>query len=143
MIIVYTSRSRTPSFKTWKRVAIALQLITAASMWTAKAPILILYIRLFSIDKVLKIICYLTLTITAILSTVFAILPLAVRNSGSEYVWMYYWSIESSLAGVVIGAIAVTTDVVILVLPQRSIYKMQLPLHKKVGLVVVFFTGIM
>jgi hypothetical protein len=56
---------------------------------------------------------------------------------------MYNWALKSSLTGVVTGAIAVTTDVVILLLPQRAIYKMQLPLHKKVGLFVVFFTGIL
>ncbi|KAI0843639.1 hypothetical protein F5Y06DRAFT_291558 [Hypoxylon sp. FL0890] len=45
-------------------------------------------------------------------------------------------------AGVANGATAVITDVIIIVLPLPIIAGLRLPLHKKIGLAIIFLTGI-
>lgn len=50
--------------------------------------------------------------------------------------------IEQGLSrGLLNGAVALASDVVIFVLPLPVIAKLQLPLRRKVGLGLVFFTG--
>jgi hypothetical protein len=119
-------------------------------MWTSKAPILLLFIRLFGIDKSLRITCYAILVLTALAYLVDAIVPgalcppkqveftdvMALMNLAS-------CSKRSSEAGVASGTISLVTDLIILVLPLPFIAKMHLAFHKKVGLMAVFLMGIL
>lgn len=50
---------------------------------------------------------------------------------------------KSSQSGVALGAVSVATDVLALCLPIRVIMRMQLALAKKVGLVIVFLSGVL
>lgn len=115
-------------------------------MWSAKAPILLLYIRIFNIEKWLRITSYCILVATFIIlmttSTVSAVLCAPGIHEITP-LFLADCATKGSQFGIAIAAVAVVTDIIIFVLPLPIIFRMQLPLHKKIGLVAVFFTGIL
>jgi hypothetical protein len=119
-------------------------------MWTSKAPILLLFVRLFGVDKRLRFTCYAILVITAIAYLLDAIIPGALcppkkveLTDVMALMKLESCSKRSSEAGVASGTISLVTDLIILVLPLPYIAKMHLAFHKKVGLMAVFLMGIL
>ena len=117
-------------------------------MWTSKAPIVLLYVRIFRVEGWLRRLGYGLLALTAlayILGATVSICPVKDLNPMDPTSMLYLGKCadKSSKAGVAVGAISVLTDVIILLLPIRSIVRMQLPLRKKVGVLCVFLTGIL
>src|SRR5947199_7965024 len=116
-------------------------------MWTSKAPILLLYIHLFRIDKRLRIACYTLLASTCLgyaLGAGLAACPLRDLDSTDPASSLYLAKCakKSSQGGVAFGSMSVITDLVILIMPIPFIMRMQLACHKKIGLLVVFLSGI-
>jgi hypothetical protein len=115
-------------------------------MWSAKAPILLLYIRLFSIEKWLRITSYFILVATFIIlmatSTVSAVLCAPGIHEITP-LFLADCATKNSRFGIAMAVVAVVTDIIIIILPLPIVARMQLPLHKKIGLIAVFFTGIL
>ncbi|KAI1747226.1 hypothetical protein F4782DRAFT_522078 [Xylaria castorea] len=119
--------------------------VAASTTWVAKAPILFLYIQIFGVKAWLRIVSYMTLA--------FTFLWLLGWN-----IWLLYESVprgvitpmflansahSGSVAGVASGAVGLAADIVIFVIPIPVIWKLNLPRAKKIGLFVVFLTGLL
>ncbi|KAI0423439.1 hypothetical protein F5Y09DRAFT_327349 [Xylaria sp. FL1042] len=119
--------------------------VAASSTWVAKAPILFLYIQIFGVKAWLRIVSYITLA--------FTFLWLLGWN-----IWLLYESVprglitptfladsahSGSVAGVASGAVGLAADIVIFLIPIPVIWKLHLPRAKKIGLFVVFLTGLL
>ncbi|KAF2472306.1 uncharacterized protein BDR25DRAFT_221038 [Lindgomyces ingoldianus] len=107
-LLVKAFTSLATSLKTAQQLNIAIDLVVSSSMWASKAPILLLYTRIFGVER-----------------------------------WLRRTSYAASASGVALGVISVITDLIIFFLPISSILKMQLPFAKKLGLLIVFMTGIL
>ncbi|KAI1204699.1 uncharacterized protein F4807DRAFT_445900 [Annulohypoxylon truncatum] len=122
----------------------ASTLIAAAATWTAKSPILFVYIQLFGIKQWLRVISYGVLIVTFLFllswnSYVAAICNPTGRDNLTEMV-LKCTSVTAT-GGVIVGVIGVVTDIIILVLPLPIILRLNLPLRKRVGIIGVFLTG--
>ncbi|EHK99467.1 hypothetical protein M7I_4624 [Glarea lozoyensis 74030] len=94
----------TSSLKYMAELATAIDFISGFAIWSSKAPILLLYIRLFGVKNWLKV--------------------------------------SSTKIGVTLGTTSVVADLIILVLPIPVILKLQMAGPKKIGLFIVFLTGV-
>jgi hypothetical protein len=119
-------------------------------MWTSKAPILLLFIRLFGVSKPLRFTCYAILFFTAVAYLLGAAIPSALCTPKAvdftdpmALMNLALCSKRSSQAGVALGVVSLTTDLIILVIPLPFITKMHLPFDKKIGLIAVFLVGIL
>lgn len=115
-------------------------------MWSSKAPILLLYVRLFGVKQWMRTICYLTLAITTIFFLVGPAVACAkcdLRGKPPSQEFLLACSNTTSVAGVVLGITAVITDAIVFVLPLPVIYQLKLAPQKKLGLLLVFMTGIL
>ena len=120
--------------------------MSASATWTAKAPILFLYIQLFGIKRRLKGPCYVTLVFTFLYLlgwNIWLLVKNVPREDGITTGFLMDSTYSGSVAGVASGALGVATDVVIFVLPLPVIAGLHLPLRQKIGLFIVFFTGLL
>lgn len=119
-------------------------LISGPAVSTPKLAILALYIRLFNPERWLRMTCW----IVAIITFLFywsTIPTAAVQCSPQGGIWVTRAECGTSmtLLGVVMGAFGVAIDILLIILPLPVLYKLNLPNKKKVGLTVVFLTGIL
>jgi hypothetical protein len=92
--------------------------------------------------------CYSVLTITALYFLLGVTVPICPpRNLNpmdpADLVHLANCSKKSSQWGVASGTVSVATDILILCLPIQVIKNMRLPLTKKVGLMIVFLSGVL
>lgn len=115
-------------------------------MYFSKAPLLLLYIRLFGIETWLRMTCYVTLAATAVLHLVCAIYAsIGCIPADGKYESTFVLNCaEATHIPVLLRCFAaIATDVVALVLPLVVVAKLHLPTSRKIGLVLVFTTGIL
>jgi hypothetical protein len=116
-----------------------------AITWFSKAPILVLYTRLFGVKKWMRITCFASLVVSAVI--VFAATIYAGVKCDPKGTWTPEYAAEcgydGALAGVIIGFVGLTVDVLCFVLPLPILYKLQLPLKRRIGIMFVFATGIL
>ncbi|KAI4866585.1 hypothetical protein F4820DRAFT_416560 [Hypoxylon rubiginosum] len=125
--------------------SLVLTLLAGFAMYFSKTPLLILYIRLFGIKSWLRVTCYATLTLSFILflTSVSVAGTACSRSDEAPDPTILTKCIKTSiLVGVMNGSTAVVTDIIIIILPLPIIAKLALPLHKKIGLAILFLTGI-
>ncbi|KAI3319098.1 hypothetical protein HD806DRAFT_548668 [Xylariaceae sp. AK1471] len=135
----------TPSVYQLGQLATASNFISGASTWTAKAPILFFYIRIFGIKKWLRVISYVVLVVSfAVILAVDAYVGAQcnpnVHVLGPNY--LAGCANAGSLAGIITSFFSTFTDAIIFILPIPVVLSLQLPLHKKIGLSIVFLNGI-
>lgn len=116
-------------------------------MWTAKVPILVLLIRLFGVNRWLRIIAILTIVLTGL-----AILAGETYNAhicmppksdaGFTQDDLSRCTAIASKMGIALSSIGISTDIIIFLLPLPVIAKLQLVNEKKIGLAVVFLAGL-
>jgi hypothetical protein len=128
-------------------LATAIDFISGFAIWTSKAPILLLYIRLFGVKKWLKVASYVTLICTFVVFFVGMVYVGVACDPGSKPKPLDAKFIQSCISkstktGVTLGTTSVIADVMILVLPIPVILKLQMATPKKIGLFIVFLTGI-
>ncbi|KAK7926712.1 CFEM domain-containing protein [Apiospora marii] len=114
-------------------------------MYFAKAPLLLLYIRLFGIELWLRVACYVTLAATAVLHLVCAIYASVgcIPADGKYESAFVLKCVAATQIPVLLRCFAaIATDVVALVLPLMIVAGLHLPMSRKIGLVLVFTTGI-
>lgn len=115
-------------------------------MYFSKTPLLILYIRLFGIKSWLRVTCYATLALSFVLFlTSLSVVGTACSHSeeAPDPMLLAKCIKTKMLVGVMNGSTAVVTDIIVVILPLPTIAKLALPLHKKIGLAVLFLSGIL
>lgn len=128
------------------KAAIAVPALASFSMWTSKVPVLVLYVRLFGIKKWLRYTCYAILLVTGIGFLGAWILCLANCRPNDLPLTPAKWRVcgtTNVTSGVIQGAVASAADVAIFLVPLIPIYHLKLSKKKKIGLFVVFLSGIL
>ena len=123
-----------------------MNFIVGPTLWSSKAVMLTLYVRLFGPKKWLRYVCYATLSISflfywaqSILTGVFC----APRHGGPWGFDVLQNCAHTAVMAPIQGAVGVAADLLILVLPLPIIYGLHLPKLKKIGLSIVFLMGIL
>ncbi|KAL8950865.1 MAG: hypothetical protein Q9222_003119 [Ikaeria aurantiellina] len=129
----------------WIQRKFAINLVVGPALWSSKAAILALYLRLFGTLKWIRYTSYFTLIITFLfywantpLAGVYCT-PRSQEGWGTEVLRR---CAALSVMGPIQGAIGVAADLFILLLPLPIVLKLQLPRGKKAGLLVLFMMGI-
>lgn len=120
--------------------------LAAIAMWCSKAPILFLYISLFGVRRWLRITSYITLVVFAaaiIVAAAIASAPCDPHHQEVDILTLLHCTEVSSKVGVGLGVLSVTADVIIIILPIPVIVTLNLPQSKKLGLLVMFMSGIL
>lgn len=115
-------------------------------MWCSKAPILLLYIAIFGIRVMLRISSYIVLVLLGIATLVAAAGTSAAcdpRGGGITAEFILQCHQMGSKYGVALGFVSVFVDVIIIILPIPAVWQLNLPKHKKVGLSIMFMSGIL
>ncbi|KAK4220948.1 hypothetical protein QBC38DRAFT_524178 [Podospora fimiseda] len=142
MVVDYAAPGVTIFYVT--QIAFAVILVQGYSLWSAKIPILMLYVRLFGVNNKLRYTAYsLILANTIILGsgTTFSAANCGPKRS-IDVVVLAKCADRSALSGVVQASFTVVIDLIILILPLPTLASLRLPKGRKVGLFVVFLTGI-
>ncbi|KAI0877817.1 hypothetical protein GGS24DRAFT_497531 [Hypoxylon argillaceum] len=127
------------------QLAVAISIFTPLALWTCKAPILFLYIRLFGIKKWLRVTSYATLTIMALVyvSGIIAIPPACTpRTKDLSEAFIDGCQGRTRMINVYLGSVSVLADVIILVLPMPVVFGLKLLVRSRVGLIFLFLSGL-
>ncbi|KAI1419876.1 hypothetical protein F5Y12DRAFT_788714 [Xylaria sp. FL1777] len=127
------------------QLAVAISVFTPLTLWTCKAPILFLYLRVFGIKRWLRITSYVTLVLTAAvyISGIVAIPPACTPHSRTlSEEFINNCQIRTRLISVFLGNFSVLADIVILVLPLPIVFGLKLLIKSKVGLAFLFLSGL-
>ncbi|KAI1279494.1 hypothetical protein F5Y07DRAFT_44292 [Xylaria sp. FL0933] len=127
------------------QLAVAISVVTPLALWTCKAPILFLYLRLFGIKKWLRIISYVTLALTAAvyISGIVAIPPACTPHSSDlSEAFVDNCQTRTRMINVYLGSFSVLADVIILVLPLPVVFGLKLLVRSRVGLAFLFLSGL-
>ncbi|KAK5630592.1 hypothetical protein RRF57_006307 [Xylaria bambusicola] len=127
------------------QLAVAISVLTPLALWTCKAPILFLYLRLFGIKKWLRVLSYVTLALTAAvyIAAIVAIPPVCTPHTMHlSEAFITGCQTRTRITNVVTGSFSVLADVVILVLPLPVIFGLNLLVRSKVGLLFLFLSGL-
>lgn len=115
-------------------------------MMGAKIPIIILYIKLFGVMIWLRVAAYTTLAVLVIAFVTGAAVVSGIcdaHGGPTTAEFLMKCSEASSNSGVALGITSVLVDAALFVMPLPVILRMKLPRHKKIGLGIVFATGIL
>ncbi|KAI1445751.1 hypothetical protein F5Y02DRAFT_100098 [Annulohypoxylon stygium] len=123
-----------------------LTTLSACTMYLSKTPLLILSARVFGVKKWLRITSYATLVTSFIVflaTTAVVDATCSQKVVTDEDIFLLGDCLKITVSvGVVNGSTAVVTDIIIILLPLPVIAGLNLPFHKKIGIAVVFLTGI-
>ncbi|KAI0435911.1 hypothetical protein F4803DRAFT_544022 [Xylaria telfairii] len=117
----------------------------SATTWFTKAPILFLYIRLFGVKRWLRLTAHITLVLSAIvliITTAYAASRCDPKGSWTPQL-SANCNTAGSTTGVAIGILGLIMDLIIFILPLPIISRLHLPWAKKIGLCIVFATGLL
>jgi len=130
------------------RLATAINFIAGFSMWSAKLPILLLYVRLFGmVTPWLRITAYAIAAVTFFFFLV-GMSAMAAKCTPPSSMLLLTPDFfpecldRGTFTGVLLGFVAVVTDLIIILLPLPVLSQLRLPPGKKVGVMVIFLTGI-
>jgi hypothetical protein len=127
--------------------AYVLNLFVGPALWASKAAIVALYIRLFAVERWLRITSY--ITVVVLFLAYWSIIPVASvfctpKNGGPwDATVLARCGEHLRFEGPFQGAIAIAADIFILCLPLPILWKLNLPTRKKISLGVVFLVGIL
>ncbi|KYK61251.1 hypothetical protein DCS_02393 [Drechmeria coniospora] len=123
---------------------VIIRLIIAFMLWTTKAPILVVYVKLFGVKKWIVHSCYAGLALSGA-AYMCAMAPTFLRcHPGTDDTTMLHLGhcvTGTTLTGVISGFVALVQDMVILVLPMPCIYNLHLAPGKKLAVGAVFCSG--
>ncbi|KAI0550448.1 hypothetical protein F4679DRAFT_202930 [Xylaria curta] len=127
------------------QLAVAIAIATPLALWTCKAPILFLYIRLFGIKKWLRITSYITLALMAAvyISGIIATPPACAPHTHDlTEDFINGCQNRTRMINVYLGSVSVLADVVILILPLPVIFGLKLLVKSRIGLIFLFLSGL-
>ncbi|KAJ2989220.1 hypothetical protein NUW58_g3583 [Xylaria curta] len=131
---------------TTPQVFTALLWVNPAGLYFGKVPLLIMVLRIFETSKWVRINSYIVLIVPVILFTGGAIYATTYCSTVGKIVTIDYVAgcLRTGLAlGVWNGAVAIASDVIILAIPVPVVFKLNIPNNKKIGLLLLFLTGIL
>ena len=152
LLSIHTSQvrqSQLPSFIS-PRTSHALQLnssngiVYAFTIACAKVSILLLYLRIFKINRGLRWAIYFGIVITITYYTAFMGIAIGsiVKCSGAAQIYNPLCKSYRKPVIVMNVVVNVVTDVYVLLLPVPCVLKLQLSLNRRIGLLLVFGSGI-
>ncbi|KAI1120269.1 hypothetical protein F5Y10DRAFT_290040 [Nemania abortiva] len=127
------------------KYGVAVDVLSGLSLATSKIPILFLYIRLFGVKRWLKILSYVLLFVLVVLIVVSIVAiavvcaPHAEIEPQSHLLKCNNWSAHN---GIATGIFSLVLDIIIFLLPIPIIINLRLPTSRKIGLAVVFASGL-
>ncbi|OTA54003.1 hypothetical protein K449DRAFT_439701 [Hypoxylon sp. EC38] len=127
------------------KLSVACLFTGGSSMYFAKTPLLLFYIRIFSVKKWLRITCYVVLTATAIIYLVCAIYSgVNCVSRDNIYDTRFLAQCEGSTytPALIRCSTSIFTDTLALSLPLAIVTKLHLPRSRKIALAGVFMTGV-
>lgn len=126
-------------------MATVITVVVAFVLWTSKAPMLLLYTKIFSVHTWLRYWCYGTLGLSFVwlicaMSPTFISCPRSNTVTPQE---MLQCVEATRLTGIISGVAALLTDLIIILLPLPAVAKLQLPAAKRWGLAFLFLSGVL
>lgn len=110
----------------------------------AKVSILLLYLRIFSISRPLRISVHIGILVMALFYTAMVGVSIStvIRCVGLAAQTLQFCNTASGPIQLLNSVFNVVTDFWILILPMPHIIKLQLPISRKIGLAAVFAAGL-
>ncbi|KAI9848471.1 MAG: hypothetical protein M1838_000515 [Thelocarpon superellum] len=129
-----------PGWLAWDFVA---SIVYTISIWLAKLAVLLLYLRLFPKKETRIAIFFMLFVITGQVVSVTIALFLGCTPFAKVYdVTITYGScLDKNQISIVTSGLNVATDIILLVLPLPTVYKLNLPKKQKMALIGVFMLG--
>ncbi|PWY88423.1 hypothetical protein BO70DRAFT_394133 [Aspergillus heteromorphus CBS 117.55] len=145
-IIIQRFMNPTHSLNWLNCMAVVITVVIAFELWTTKVPILLLYVKLFGIQKWLRWTCHACLAITGV-AYICVMAPTFMRCNPSTteatLTDLAVCTTGTTLTGVLSGFIALAQDVLIFFLPIPLVLNLHMPRGRKLAVGAVFFTGIL
>ena len=138
--------------KVWFFLLTILQTILVSNIFStfamclAKLSLLSLYLRLFFVRKFMRYLIYLGMAFNFCLSIALLITFLWYCSPRSGAAWDLKLGLQCDgmlPILVILGSFNIALDLYILLLPLSTVLKLQLRLRKKIGVTIVFMTGLM
>ncbi|KAL6806622.1 hypothetical protein GGI42DRAFT_321698 [Trichoderma sp. SZMC 28013] len=132
---------------TYMKIIFSFGMLLGPAIFFAKAAILLLYLQIFAANRTIRISCYVlmvALTLTYWTNTVLEIAFACPRpgetwtdllTSGNPGKIIYFGPVQ--------GSLAVVLDIAIFILPLPVLWKLNMPLRRRIALCAVFFTALM
>ncbi|KAI9836483.1 MAG: hypothetical protein M1837_003389 [Sclerophora amabilis] len=120
----------------------AVGMVYGPTVFFVKLSILLLYLRIFGINKAMKILIYSTIAVQAVFYTVLFGLSIGqqLRCIGRDSITVKY-CIDSSKWVLAQGIFNVISDFFVLLLPLGKIWQLKLSLRRKLGVSSIFMAG--
>lgn len=122
-----------------------------ASAFFVKLSLFLLYLRLFKPDKVTRWLVYGGIFVSGLfyLSTTISGVVISIPSHGhldNDAVWLAHFIQQGhklEILAITLSVFGVFSDIYLLVIPIRSIFQLQLPIHRKFGISSIFLIGIL
>lgn len=127
-------------------MVVTIAVFVAFTLWSTKAPILALYVKLFGVRTWLRWVCYITLLVTGLNFIGSFAMPIALcdtRTSTPDPAGFLTCQNATVNGGIWSGFVSIIEDVIIFCMPIPAIVQLNLKLSKKIGIFLVFFSGVM
>lgn len=122
-------------------------MLAGPSYFFAKASLFLLYYRIFTLKKLMRvmIICGLVFAFVVYFVVMVPVVgTLCAPHIGHKWNFLVLLSCRKTLTyGVVLAVSNLILDLFILILPIPAIVQMQLPKNKKMGVLAIFMTGLL
>ncbi|KAK6212821.1 hypothetical protein LQW54_004910 [Pestalotiopsis sp. IQ-011] len=128
----------------YEKMAVGSAITSGLVGWAAKAPIPLLLIRLFGIKRWLRFTAIVTLTISGVVTFVATGWSAASCDSHGTFTpeFVAKCNRDGCIGGVINGCISLALDLTCFVMPLVVVQNLHLPLKQKLGLLLVFSTGV-
>ncbi|KAK4221655.1 hypothetical protein QBC38DRAFT_121155 [Podospora fimiseda] len=137
---IEATHSRTPTPR-YLQLDIGYHWMGAAAMWTSKASILFLLIRLFGAKNWLRV-TYLIAIFTSLILFLACVIITAVSctpvSLSYKPKFLHTCIDRANTTSIIRGGVAVSLDFIILILPIPIIYNLSLSISRKIGLFFIF-----
>jgi hypothetical protein len=136
-----------PSKSAYWQVKMGVVIVTLVqfALWTAKAPILLLYAKIFGIHKWLRYSSYAVLVAMALAylgALINALVNCPLNNPNVTFEAQLRCNAGNVHTGIISGFTSIFVDAIIFVLPIPVIVKLNIATGKKIAIAAVFLSGI-
>jgi hypothetical protein len=123
----------------------AMVWVASISMWSAKVPILLLYIQIFGIKRWVRFASYTLIAATGIVFLIFSAITYARCDPGDAPIDLTFIGTcikQATDSGLALRITSITTDVIIFLMPIPLILSLNLSTRRKIGVSLVFSSGL-
>lgn len=116
-----------------------------------KLSLFIFYHRLFKIDEIVRWLIYGGITACGVFYSVCFVVILSImipspNQPNTNTSWTLHYSRNSDHnenVWLAVGIFGIISDIYLLMIPIRSVYQLQLPIKRKLGVIAIFLVGLM